>query len=361
MEEEISQKKKNNKPKLLLGAAVLIGLACYGISIYFNGRHYESTDNAQLDSDVLPIRAGISGYLSDVRFKDNQEVRKGDTLLVFSTTELNAEVARISAELASAELNVAISEGTAQASRQNAQAARYDTESDAQAIQATKATYERSVSDLERAGKLLEIRAITQTAYEQLQTQADVNKAAYLKAQALRRSSTGNVTQLNTHALTQGKQIGVARNLILEKQAELDAAKERLTHAFVVAPFDGIATKRNVQSGQYITAGQSLCALINHKELWVTANFKETQLDKLKPGQPVSISVDAFEGTKLTGSIESLSGATGARFALLPPDNATGNFIKISQRFPVRIRLDKHSSEDKLYPGLSAYVKVKVN
>lgn len=361
MEEEISPEKKNNKPKLFIGAAVLLGLACYGISIYLNSRHYESTDNAQLDSDVLPIRAGISGYLSDVRFKDNQEIRKGDTLLVFSTAELKAEVARISAELSNADLNVAISEGTAQASRQNAAAAQYDTESDAQAIQAAKATYERSLSELNRGGKLLEIKAITQTAYEQLQTMADVNKAAYLKAQALRRSSTGNVTQLNTRALTQGKQIGVARNLILEKRAELDAAKERLGHAFVIAPFDGIVTKRNVQAGQYITAGQSLCALINHKDLWVTANFKETQLNKIKPGQQVTISVDAFEGTKLTGTIESLSGATGARFALLPPDNATGNFIKIAQRFPVRIRLDKYAGGEKLYPGLSAFVKVKVD
>lgn len=352
---------KNNKMKLLIGAAVVIAVLVYAVSAYLNGRAYETTDNAQLDGDLLPVRAGISGYLSSIGFKDNQEIRRGDTLIVFDTAELKAEVERISAELENARLNVAVSEGMAQASLQNANAAVFEAESDQQATQSAKATYDQAVTDLNRANQLLAIKAITQTAYEQLQTQADVAKAAYLKTKALQLSSTSNSSGLKMRALTEGKQIAVAQNVILQKQAELDAAQAHLKHAFIVAPFDGIVTRRNVQIGQYITAGQALCAIINHRDLWITANFKETQINKIKPGQQVEISVDAFEDIKLTGTIDSYGGATGARFALVPPDNATGNFIKIAQRFPVRIKLDNRSGCDQLYPGLSAFVKVKVN
>ena len=161
--------------------------------------------------------------------------------------------------------------------------------------------------------------------------------------------------------MAERKQVSVAGNIILKKQAELTAALERLRHACIIAPFDGIVTKRNVQTGQFIIAGQSLCALINHKNLWVTANFKETQIEKIKTGQKVQVTVDAYEGKKLTGTIDSYGGATGSRFALIPPDNSTGNFIKISQRFPVKIKLDPQTEYSQLYPGLSVLVKVKVN
>jgi membrane fusion protein (multidrug efflux system) len=352
---------KNNKPKLLVGAAVVIAIVVYAISVYRTGRAYEATDNAQLDGDLLPVRSGINGYVASIRFKDNQEIKLGDTLIVFDTAELTAEVERFSAELENAKLNVAVSQGMAQASLQNANAAFFESESDQHTIQSAKATYDRAVTDLTRAGQLLAIKAITQTAYEQLQTQADVAQAAYLKSKALRLSSTSNSSGLKTQALTEGKQVVVAQNIILQKNAELNAAKERLKHAFIIAPFDGLVTRRNVQTGQYITAGQALCALINHHDLWITANFKETQINKIKPGQIVYISIDAFENIQLTGTIDSYGGATGARFALVPPDNATGNFIKIAQRFPVRIKLDNRAGDDSLYPGLSAFVKVKVN
>lgn len=359
MEEETP--KKSNKTKLLVVSVIITGILTYAIVAYLNGRRYETTDNAQLDGDLLPVRAGITGYISSIRFKDNEEIKRGDTLIVFNTGELMAEVNRISAELENARLNVTVYKGMAQASLQNADAAVFGSQSDAQSIQSARATYDKSVTDLNRAKQLLAIKAITQTSYEQLQTQADVAKAAYLKAQALQQSSSSSSLGLKTRALTEGKQVAIAQNTILQKQAELDAAAERLHHAFIIAPFDGVITRRNVQTGQFVTAGQALCAIIDHKNLWITANFKETQMDKIKPGQKVDIAVDAYENIKLTGSIDSYGGATGARFALIPPDNATGNFIKITQRLPVRIRLDNHSVNNQLYPGMSVFVKVKVD
>ncbi|RFM32644.1 HlyD family secretion protein [Chitinophaga silvisoli] len=352
---------KKTKTKLLIGAPLVLLALGYGINAYISSRAYESTDNAQLDGDLLPVRAGITGYIAAIRFSDNQEVKKGDTLLVFETAELKADTSRIAAELENARLNVAVSKGMAVASLQNAHAAMFESQSNTQNIASTKATYDKALTDFNRAKQLLAIKAITQTDYEHISTQVDISKAAYLKAKALEQSAASNSTSLKTRALTEEKQVSVAQNIILQKQAALDAARERLRHAYVIAPFDGIVTKRNVQTGQFINAGQALCAVINHREFWVTANFKETQLNRIRPGQKVSVSVDAYEGVQLTGIIDSYGGATGARFALVPPDNATGNFIKIAQRFPVRIKLDPQPIKEPLYPGLSVFVKVKVN
>ncbi|WP_343667856.1 HlyD family secretion protein [Chitinophaga sp.] len=352
---------KNNRIKWLIGMSVALLALGYGINAYIAARAYETTDNAQLDGDLLPVRAGITGYISDIRFRDNQEVKKGDTLIVFETTELKADTSRIGAELEYARLNVTVSQGMAAASLQNANAAMFESQSDTQGIASAKATYDKAVTDFNRAKQLLAIKAITQTDYEHFATQVAITQATYLKAKAMEQSSASNSYSLKTRALTEEKQISLAQNVILQKQAELDAAKERLRHAYVIAPFDGIVTKRNVQTGQFINAGQALCAVINHRACWVTANFKETQMNRIKAGQKVNISVDAYDGVQLTGTIDSYGGATGARFALVPPDNATGNFIKIAQRFPVRIKLDPQTVKEQLYPGLSVFVKVKVN
>lgn len=357
---EENEQKKNNK-KLVIGGLAAIVLIVFAINSYISGRAYETTDNAQLDSDLLPVKAGVTGYIADIRFKDNQEVKAGDTLIAFNTTELNAEVSQIRAELENAKLNVGVSGNIADASIQSANAAVFESASNEQGIQSAKATYDKSVQDFNRAKQLLDIKAITQNGYEQAQTQMDVAKAAYLKAKAMQLSSSSVSSGLKTRAVAERKQVSVARNVILRKQAELTAALERLRHACIIAPFDGIVTKRNVQTGQFVTAGQSLCALINHKNLWVTANFKETQMGKIKTGQKVQIIVDAYEEKVLNGTIDSYGGATGSRFALLPPDNATGNFIKITQRFPVKIKLDPQTEDNQLYPGLSVLVKVKVN
>ncbi|WP_316741333.1 HlyD family secretion protein [Pedobacter antarcticus] len=357
---EENSPKRNNK-KLVIGAIILAGISLFAVSFYLSSRAYESTDNAQLDSDLLPVRAGVTGYIAEIRFKDNQEVKKGDTLIIFNTAELIAEINQIKAELENAKLNVDVSGSMADASVQSADAAAFESVSDAQGIQSAKATYDKAIQDFNRAKQLLNIKAITENAYEQAQTQLNIAKAAYLKAQAMQQSSSSSSSGLKTRAFAERKQVSVAKNLILKKEAELVAAKERLRHAFIIAPFDGIITRRNIQSGQFITIGQSLCAIINHKELWVTANFKETQMNKIKLGQKVEISVDAFHDQSLSGTIESYGGATGSRFALIPPDNATGNFIKIAQRFPVRIKLDSKSGYNQLYPGLSVFVKVKVN
>lgn len=359
MEENKGQK---NKKKLVIAGVVIIGLVIFGVSSYISSSGFESTDNAQLDGDLLPVKAGITSYIDEIRFKDNQEVKRGDTLIIFNTVELKAAVSEIKAELENARANVTVSGYLAEASVQNARAGALSLGSGEQSIRAAKATYDRALQDLQRAKELLSIKAITQDRYEQAQTQMEVAKADHLKAKETQQSSLSSSAGLGKKAEAEQKQIAVAQTVIHQKEAELEAAIERLHHAFIIAPFDGIVTKRSVQVGQFITSGQSLCAIINHKNLWVTANFKETQLSKIKPGQQVEVTIDAYHGLKLQGTIDSYGGATGSRFALIPPDNATGNFIKIAQRFPLRIRLKGQGiAEQHLYPGLSVFVKVKVD
>ena len=154
----------------------------------------------------------------------------------------------------------------------------------------------------------------------------------------------------------------MAKAQIKQREAELILAQKQLSYATVIAPSSGVVTKRSIQLGQYVTMGQSLCVIIDTENYWVTANFKESQLGKMKIGDEVEIELDAYPDLKLVGKIESYSGATGAKFSLLPPDNSTGNFIKITQRFPLRISLDNFPKEraTDIFPGLSAFVKVKV-
>lgn len=156
--------------------------------------------------------------------------------------------------------------------------------------------------------------------------------------------------------------IDLAKAQIKQREAELTLAKKQLSYATVLAPCNGVVTKRAIQEGQYVTTGQSLCVVIDNENYWITANFKETQLEKMKIGNEVEIELDAYPDLKLTGKVQSYSGATGAKFSLLPPDNSTGNFIKITQRFPLRISIDNFPKEKatEIFPGLSVFVKVKV-
>jgi membrane fusion protein (multidrug efflux system) len=150
--------------------------------------------------------------------------------------------------------------------------------------------------------------------------------------------------------------------LIKQREAELQLAQTQLNNSVILSPSDGIVTKRAVEVGQFITVAQPLCSTVDNKHLWVTANFKETQIEYLRPGQPVDIKLDAYPDVKLHGVVQSYIGATGAKFSLLPPDNSTGNFVKIIQRIPIRINITEYPKDNAgfLFPGLSAFVKVKV-
>jgi membrane fusion protein (multidrug efflux system) len=360
----MEQKKKN--PKVFLIALLVAAIvAIAGIFYFVRSTAFETTDNAQLDGNIISIRSGVTAYINEIRFQDNQNIRKGDTLIVFNTTALQAKVKQAEAALENAKASLSVSDIKALASMENAQASLLTAQSNQQNILSAKANLDKANQDLARTDKLLQIKATTQEQYETVLNRLEIAKADYSQAVSRQQSSVSTSQGLKTNAKAEKGQITAAQSIVKQKEAELSLAQEDLSHAYIIATVDGIVTKRAVQAGQYISAGQTLCALIDNKHLWISANIKETQLDKIKPGQTVDIKIDAFPNLKLTGKVASYAGATGSKFSLLPPDNATGNFIKITQRFPIRVSIDPFFGPDNkptvLFPGLSAFLKIKID
>ncbi len=357
----MEQKRKSRKTILLIAAGILI--VCGGLFYWSTRGNYESTDNAQVDGNIISIRSGVSGYITRICFDDNEIVKKGRLLFTLDTVELQAKADEAGAALEYARADLGIAKNEAVAGFQNSGSYSQSSKAGAQDVASAKANLENARNDYRRAGQLLAIKAVTQEQYEKTQTALRTADAAYSKAINQYKASLSSAGSFLTQAKVKSQQTALKLAVIQQREAELTMARNLLEKARVTAPFNGRVTKRAVQVGQYVSAGQSLCAVIDNEHYWISANFKETQLPRIKTGQKVEIKIDAWKGKNLEGVVESLSGATGARFALIPADNATGNFIKIVQRVPVRIRLNttgRHMDND-LFPGLSAFVKVNTD
>lgn len=356
----MNQKKK----KWLIITPVALLIIATGAWFWIQSGRYESTDNAQVDGNIESIRSGITAYLELIRFSDNQWVKQGDTLLVFNTTTLQAKVKQAEAAVENAKASLSVSDVRALASIENANASLQNSRGSEQNILVAKANMDKAQQDYDRTQNLWKIKAATQEQLETAESQLQIAKAHYTQAINQQQSSMATSLGLQNTAKAEHHQISAAQALVKQREAELALALDDLHHAYILAPFDGIVTKRNVQTGQYISTGQTLCAIVDTKHIWITANFKETQLSHIQPGQEATIKIDAYPGMIAKGKVESFAGATGARFSLLPPDNATGNFIKITQRFPIRISLDFFGPKNKptvLFPGLSAFVQIKIH
>jgi membrane fusion protein (multidrug efflux system) len=360
MEQEANKKKP--RKKLLVAAASAAVIIVIGLVYFLSGASYESTDNAQLDGDIVAIRSGTTGYIKNFRFADNQSVKKGDTLVVFDADELKAKVQQAQASLENAIANLEMVQNKAVASGDNATASQLSAESNEQGVSAAKTKMEKAQKDLDRINELFKIKGATQEQVDNAQVNLQLAKSEYNRSIDQQQSSVSTSHGVRAQAKADQNQVDLAKAQIKQREAELALAQKQLSYAYVIAPCSGIVTKRSFNQGQYITTGQSLCVVVNTENYWVTANFKETQLKKIKLGDEVEIELDSYPGLKLTGKVESFGGATGAKFSLLPPDNATGNFIKITQRFPMRISINNFPKEksNEIFPGLSVFAKVKV-
>ena len=360
MEQKETKKKKPGK--MIIVAAVLLGLLGTGMVYWIKGKSYETTDNAQLDCNIVPIRSVVTAYITSINFKDNQDVKKGQVLIVFDTTELKAKFIQAEAALEIAKAKLLASQHKASASTENARAGNLTADSYEQGIMSAKVNLKNAQSIFDRTGALLKIKAATQEQYETAITNLSFAKADYAKSINVRKSSFSTTIGLKSLAKSDESQISLAEAEIERCKADLILAQQQLNYAIVRAPCNGIVSKRAVEEGQYISTGQNLCALVENENLWATANLKETQLKNIKIGQAVKIKVDAYPSLDLTGKIESFSGATGAKYSLLPPDNATGNFIKITQRIPVKISLNNLSTDNAqlLFPGMNVFVKINI-
>ena len=346
MEDNIPKKKKNKVMPIILIVIIVLS-AFFGIQKYIYSQHHEDTDDAQFEGDISPVLPRVSGFVTMLNVSDNMKVKEGDTLVKLDDRDYKIKLDQAQSALDNAIANVAVVKANNVASFANYETAKANL--DAAKIKVWKAT-----EDYKRYEKLLADKAITQKLFDD--TKADKES---IEAQVEVANKQVAAAQRQDDAA--GQQISYAQSIVAQRQADLDFAKLQLSYTTLVAPVSGIVSKKNVELGQFVQAGQSLFAIVLDSDVWVVANFKETQLEKMKVNQTVDIVVDAYKDKKIEGYIHSFSAATGARFSLLPPDNASGNFVKVVQRVPVKIKL-KADKEilNLLRPGLSVRVVVNI-
>lgn len=361
MEQAAAVQQKKGKKKLMIIGSIALIVIIYGINAWRHAQHHETTDNAQLDATIISVRSAVTGFVKEVRFTDNQTVKKGDTLVIINDVDYRAKLLQARSMLHSAESQTGISRSVAQAALQNASASNINTTALQSNINAAQARLSKSQKELNRIEKMISEGAATQQQLDAAKAENQSAVALHEMAQRQYQAASSQATSVQSSARAQQGQVSVATALVQQRLAELEMAETQLKNTVIIAPFNGIVSKKAVEVGQLIQYGQPLCSVVEHEHLWVTANFKETQLNKIRVGQQVSIKLDAYKNLALTGIVESIGGATGARFSLLPPDNATGNFVKVTQRLPVKIKLNETDHKDYyLTPGMSAFVDVEI-
>ncbi len=345
MEQNTTQQKPRKKLvfPIILGL-VLVGALAFTIKEYLFLQAHEQTDDAQVDGDISPVIARVPGYVIAIRFQDNQYVHEGDTLVILDDRDYRIKLDQAQAAQNAARKNVLATQAIISETQSNFGVQKA-------AIEEANVRLWKAEQDYERFKNLYDDHAITKAQYDQAVADRDAARASLNAAKS-------QVPVLDKRVNTSREQTAATASVIESRVADVEYAKLQLSYTVITAPASGIISRRNIQIGQLVQAGSPLFSVV-HKDLYVTANFKETQLGDLKLNQKVDVEVDAFPKEPVEGTIESFSGATGAKFSLLPPDNATGNFVKVVQRVPVRIKLLADSAVMlRLRPGMSVKVTV---
>lgn len=356
----MEKKKTNKKFIIILTIMVLVG-GTYGVTKYMHSLAHEETDDAQIEKRMNPIIPRVSGYINKVYVKDNDFVKKGDTLFTIDKRDFQLKIDEANAALLGAEGQYAAAKADIGSAYANVSVSEANIKSATGNIETAKIRLQQVSNDYVRYNNLYKNHTITKQQYE---------KALYAKQEAetqvriletQQKASSFQKNAIEAKSKASDKQTEVAAANIKRAQTMLDVANLNLTYTVVTAAIDGQISKVDIQPGQLVQPGQSLFYIINNNEAWVVANFKETQLNKMVVGQKVSLTVDAYPNYEFKGTLTSFSPATGSRFSLLPPDNATGNFVKTIQRLPVKISLDDSNDPEKvklLRPGMNVDVDV---
>ena len=334
----------------LVALAAVLGLG-WGVKQWLYGRTHESTDNAQVDGHLVPVLAKVSGYVTVVNVAENDRVHSDSTLVRIDEREFSVKLAQADADLAAARAAAGGRgvEGQAGAMVQNATGQRAALDAN---INAARANATKAEADLSRMRELVAKQIVSRQQLDAAQAAADAARAQLAAAQ--RSAGAAGAGIVNAQA---GVRLAQAR--LAGAQANRENAQLQLSYTHITAPVAGIISRKQIEVGQLVQAGQPLLTVVSDTGVWVTANFKETQLSDLKVGQPVDLDIDAYGGCPAKGVVESVSAATGAKFALLPPDNATGNFTKVVQRVPARIKITEGcGKEHPLRPGMSVFAHV---
>jgi membrane fusion protein (multidrug efflux system) len=358
------EKKKTNTRFILILTVLIVLCGSYGTYKYMHSLSHEETDDAQIEKKMNPIIPRVSGYVDKVYIKDNDFVKKGDTLFTIDKRDYLLKIEEANAAMIGAEGNLEVSKADIGSALANIAVSDANMQSAGGNIESAKIRLGRITSDYNRYNNLYKTHSITKQQYEQALAAKLEAESQVRVLQQQERASSFQKSVIEAKSRVSNKQTEVAAANIKKAKAMLDAAKLNLTYTVITAAIDGQVSKIDIQPGQLVQPGQSLFYIINNTEAWVVANFKETQLNKMIIGQKVTIKVDAYPDYEFEGSITSFSPATGSRFSLLPPDNATGNFVKTIQRLPVKISLNSANDPEKiklLRPGMNVDVDVHLN
>lgn len=336
---------------LILLALLIIGGGTIAVLYALHARHFESTDDAFVDGPIVPISPQVAGQVSKVYVSDNAEVHAGDRLVDLDTTLYDVALEQAKAAREAAEGKLKQAQSQIESVHANQAEARAE-------LAVAQANASSAHSDLSR---YQELSAKTPQAVSR--QQVDSATSAQQAADAQIAQAKAKVTAADAQLATAQAAIEAARGDVDRAEADIHKATTDRDYCYIKAPQAGRITRKNVDVGTYVQIGQPLFALVSH-DVWVTANFKETQLDEMRPGQPVTIGIDAYPNKQFTGKIDSVQAGTGARFSMLPVENATGNFVKVVQRVPVKIVFDNPNEmndvQTLLSPGMSATPEVKV-
>ncbi|MFP5391188.1 MAG: HlyD family secretion protein [Gammaproteobacteria bacterium] len=364
---------KNPPNRRVLGVIAVIALAAIGMGgrMWYKSTHFVETENAYVSGHVHPVSSRVAGVVTKVLVEDNQIVKAGDVIAELDPVDQSLRIEQIQAQIASAKEQVGQADAqVAQVRAQAAAAAAQIKQSEAQLVRARQdaqrfsqlytsemKAVSRAELDAANAGRAAATADVAARKESAAAAQAQI-AAAQADVAARRDNAAAALAQVN--AASAGRDVLKAQVKVL--QAQLKDAQQQLGYNRIVSPVSGRIGKRSVEVGARVQPGQQLAAIVEDK-VWVTANFKETQLENLHPGLPVHITIDALPSTPLVGRVESFSPASGNQFALLPADNATGNFTKVVQRVPVKIMLreaDVAKLQGRLVPGMSAVAEVEL-
>lgn len=364
-----------NRIFAMLGVFAAMALLGLGIPFYLHLVSHESTDDAYVEAQVVSISPQVSGHIVRVLAADNQEVAAGDLLAEVDPRDykvaLDIALARMqSAQAARAEAEAQVSAARKIMTQKGASLSSQHAElAQARAgVAEYKAGHDRDESDLKRLEKIVEAGAVSRQEYDHARTQAEMSRAKLTSVKRQVETQAAKITQAQAVVGAAGDELRQALALVdirtaelREAQAMVEQARLNLSYTRITAPCAGHVTKKAVEPGAYVQVGQKLFSIVG-PEVWVVANFKETQIAAMRPGLPVDIEVDAYPGVTFQGRVDSLQRGTGSRFTLLPPENATGNFIKVVQRVPVKIVLNTPQDQaHMLAPGMSAVPSVDIS
>ena len=340
--------KAQKKTRIIEVLAIIVfvgGLLWIG-SLIFNFSGSINTNNAQVDGDMTTVTSRVAGNIREIRFAAYSQVHEGDTLVLLDDSEFKIKVAQAEADLEIAKANLLVVQQSVITSTSTQQAS-------SEKLKGNEANLERAEKNYARFQNMLADSAVTRNQYDQVVAQLK-SEQAFLEA--------SKKEVLANESLTMQSQMNIesAKATISRKAADLDAAKLQLSYTVILAPISGTISERTLEKGELVNANQVLATIIQQDKKWVMANFKETQMDEIKIGQKVDIMVDALGDKTYEGIVKDLSPATGAKYSMVAPDNSTGNFVKITQRIPVRIEfVDSGKDLAEIKPGMNVTVEVK--